>query len=300
LAVSILPFIAIWFALDPVLGHFKYQRAWGKFILSILLAWCLTFLAGEIFLGIYKLVRYRIWALLPGLIFPFILGFLSVFAWRIVFKGTYLLATQARWPFVRKVVRLGLSGLALVLIGVIFLRWFFIAKYSDRIYSNASVPSRTTVIVFGAGVYAGGPSFILKERMNVAAALFQAGKVERVLLSGDGRAVSFDETTVMETLAQESGIPRSVIVIDPVGYDTYSTCSHAHREYGITQAILVTQAFHLTRALLTCNQLGIDSVGVAAGQRNHDIKSVVVWNLREIPATFADWWKVGFPRPGWE
>lgn len=291
LAGSILPFVVVWLVLGRVVGHFDYQCSWRIFLFKAGLAWGLTALVAEILVALYWLIGYRIYLTLSVVIFNFLTGFFCMLAWRIAFKGTCQLITQRRWLFIRNVARLGLAILILALLGMLWLRWFSVTKYSEQIYPGVAVPSKPVAIVFGAGVYAGGPSAVLRERVNMAAALFKAGKVERVLLSGDGRAESFSETAAMEAMALALEIPESAIFLDPLGYDTYSSCLRARYEYDITQAVLVSQSFHLPRALLTCNGLGVESHGVVAAQSD-DIKSAFVWNIREIPATFVAWWHV--------
>jgi SanA protein len=293
LAVSILPFVLTWLMLGPALGHFDVQPAWGEFLLKVLQAWCLTFLLSETFVGIYRFVSHRIQAILIGLIFPFVFGLVCLLAWRIVFKGFYALSTQKRFPFLNKATRWGLVVLTGGAVGVLLLRLFWVAKFSSVLFSVAVVHPVPTAIVFGAGVYPDGtPSRLLVERINVAAELFQAGKVKTVLLSGDGRPASYDEPQVMAQLAESLGLPRSALILDPLGYNTYTSCYRARNVYGLRQAILVSQSFHLTRALLICTGLGVESVGVPAAEDQDNIQSAVYWNMREIPATLLAWGNV--------
>src|SRR4030066_24790 len=77
------------------------------------------------------------------------------------------------------------------------------------------------------------------------------------------------------------------IVLDYAGRRTYDTCFRAHAIFGIRQAILVTQSFHLPRALYTCNALGLEAIGVASDQRNYRTGSIIYWHLRELPATLT-------------
>ena len=133
--------------------------------------------------------------------------------------------------------------------------------------------------------------------MKVAAELFRAGKVRLVLLSGDARPASYNEPQVMAQLAESLGISRSALILDPLGYNTYASCYRARNVYGLRQAILVSQSFHLTRALLTCTGLGVESVGVPAAEDQGDIQSAVYWNMREIPATLLAWGNVYLFKP---
>jgi vancomycin permeability regulator SanA len=105
---------------------------------------------------------------------------------------------------------------------------------------------------------------MLAERLDTAAELYRIGKVERVLVSGDTSLGSHDETKAMRRYAIDRGIPPEVIARDFAGFSTYDSCYRAKEVFGVKRAILVTQGFHLPRALFIANSLGIDADGVAA------------------------------------
>jgi vancomycin permeability regulator SanA len=127
-------------------------------------------------------------------------------------------------------------------------------------------PSAPVVVVFGAELAPGGqrPKPFLAGRLDVAAELFRAGKVRAVLVSGDAAGTSGDEVAVMTRYLVERGVPAGRIVADPHGLDTYDTCARAADVYGIRRALLVSQSFHLPRAVALCRHLGIDADGVDA------------------------------------
>jgi SanA protein len=91
----------------------------------------------------------------------------------------------------------------------------------------------------------------------------------------------------MREYALSLGVPTSAIVLDYAGRRTYDTCYRAHAIFGIQDAILVTQSFHLPRALFTCNVLGINAIGVPSDQQDYRLGSLIYWNLRELPATLT-------------
>ena len=141
------------------------------------------------------------------------------------------------------------------------------------------------------------PPRFLQDRVQTAANLFFAGKVEKLLMSGDNRFVDYNEPAVMREVALSLGVPDDAIVLDYAGRRTYDTCYRAKAIFGVTEAILVTQAFHLPRAIYQCNQLGIDSVGVEADLRVYRKSSVLYWNVRELFATVAALWDVNISHP---
>ena len=147
-------------------------------------------------------------------------------------------------------------------------------------------------IVFGAGLTRSGEATpILKDRVETAAQLYFAGKVEKLLMSGDNRFLNYNEPEAMRQYALALGMPQDDIVLDYAGRRTYDTCFRAKAIFGVTKAILVTQKFHLPRAIFLCNMLGVDGMGVAADNFIYRKRSLLYWNLRELPATitaFAD------------
>ena len=156
----------------------------------------------------------------------------------------------------------------------------------NRIYTLENAPSASVAIVFGAGLTrSGAPTPILKDRVATAAQLYFDGKVEKLLMSGDNRFVDYNEPGAMRDYAIDLGVPAEDIVLDYAGRRTYDTCYRARHIFNVTQAVLVTQDYHLPRALITCTGLGIQALGVSADQRTYSRRSLTFWSLREVPAT---------------
>jgi SanA protein len=169
-----------------------------------------------------------------------------------------------------------------------------------RIYNSSEVPTRRVAIVFGAGLWRNGsPTPVLVDRVTTAANLYFAGKVEKLLMSGDNRFVDYNEPEAMRKLAVSLGVPNDAIVLDYAGRRSYDTCYRAKAIFQVDQAILVTQAFHMPRVIYECNKLGIESVGVESDLRIYRKSSVLYWNARELLATAAALWDVniGHPKP---
>jgi SanA protein len=165
-------------------------------------------------------------------------------------------------------------------------------------YTVEAAPKRAAVIVFGAGLWRdGSPTPVLRDRVATAARLYFAGKAEKLVMSGGNPTVYYDEPGAMRTYALSLGVPDEAIVLDYAGRRTYDTCYRARHIFGIREATLVTQGFHLPRALYLCNHLGIDGVGVQADLRQYRRSSRTFWNMREIPATLGALWDVHVARP---
>lgn len=167
----------------------------------------------------------------------------------------------------------------------------------DQIYAAPDgVPPRPVAIVFGAGVWPGGRlSDALADRMETAIDLYQAGKVNKLLLTGDNRFADYNEPAAMAAYARARGVPDADLVLDFAGRRTYDSCYRAGTIFGVEQAVLVTQAFHLPRALFTCDRLGIDAVGVVADR--HQYARTPWYEARELAAVARAWLDLNLLRP---
>ncbi len=178
----------------------------------------------------------------------------------------------------------------LVILAVIFLlpaAITYVASAGKR-YPLGIAPQGKTAIVFGAGLYRdGSPSPVLRDRVQTAVELYKAKKVEKLLMSGDNSTLSYNEPGAMKKYAIQLGIPEDDIVLDYAGRRTYDTCYRARSIFGVTEATLVTQDYHLPRALYICDVLGLKTIGVSADRRNYRLGTYIYWRLREIPATFT-------------
>jgi len=195
------------------------------------------------------------------------------------------------WRVIRTLVLLGLL--------VFFLPRFVTSIYAVfRTFSPEDVSPERVTIVFGAGLRRdGSPTAVLRDRVDTAARLYFAGKVEKLLMSGDNRVVDYNEPESMRRYARQLGVPDEAIVLDYAGRRTYDTCYRAKAIFGVESTILVTQKFHMSRALFTCNALGLKAVGVEAENYYYLKRSRLYWNIREQFATVGAFWDVYFKRP---
>jgi SanA protein len=175
--------------------------------------------------------------------------------------------------------------------------------YDDRIITDINSldtrdwPAPRVAVVFGASVYGNGDlSPILADRVNTAIALYRARKVDRILVSGDARHRSYNEPKAMYEYLISHGVAPKDAIVDTSGRSTYETCLRAKEVFGLNRAVLVSQGFHLSRALYIANQLGLDAFGMAGDmktEREIDYQGVREWaaelkaflNLHFIPPT---------------
>jgi SanA protein len=185
----------------------------------------------------------------------------------------------AQWLAILLVVGVLILGLSRIITGT---------QAISRLYDLQNAPQKPVAIVFGAGLTRDGrPTAVLRDRVEAAANLYFDGKAEIILMSGDNRFSDYNEPGAMRTYALSLGVPDHAIVLDYAGRRTYDTCYRAKAIFGVQEALLVTQNFHLPRALYLCNALGIKADGVSADLHPYRRSTQFIWNLRELPASLT-------------
>lgn len=171
-------------------------------------------------------------------------------------------------------------------------------RFRGQIFAEEEAPAQRVAIVFGAAVYAGGRlSPMLRDRVETAVQLYHAGKVEQLLLSGDNSSAEYNEPAHMMAYALSRGVPAEAIQPDYGGRRTYDTCYRARHVFLVEEAILVTQAFHLPRAVFTCENLGVAATGVIADRREYHPRSISWSESREVAALLRALYDVVLERP---
>ena len=178
-------------------------------------------------------------------------------------------------------------------------------RYGEQVYGSVNeLPAAKqqdsapwpAAVVFGAGYLSSGRlSTALADRMDTAITLYEAGQVNKLLLTGDNRFVDYNEPAAMAAYAETRGVPRGDLVLDYAGRRTYDSCYRAGAIFGLEQAVLVTQAYHLPRALFTCDRLGLDVVGVVSDR--HIYRGGSWYRFRELFALARAWIDVTLYRP---
>lgn len=147
--------------------------------------------------------------------------------------------------------------------------------------TQSDAPLSTAALVLGASVYQNGAlSPVLAARADRAIELYRAGKVKKILVTGDNSAISHNEVNPVGNYLLKAGIPKGDIFLDHAGFDTYSSMYRARDVFEIHSLTIVSQPFHLSRAVFIARMLGIDAVGVKAAGETGPYNT-----MREIPAT---------------
>ncbi|MET9698395.1 ElyC/SanA/YdcF family protein [Streptomyces sp. NPDC006529] len=156
------------------------------------------------------------------------------------------------------------------------------AAAGDRLRTTADTPAAEVAVVFGAGLWDGQPTPYLANRLDAAAALYRAGRVKVVLVTGDNSRVAYDEPDAMRAYLTRHGVPDGRIVSDFAGFDTWDSCVRTREIFGVHRAVLISQGFHIRRAVALCEAAGVESYGVGVDQA-HD----ATWYYGGVREVFA-------------
>ncbi len=187
--------------------------------------------------------------------------------------------------YVRVAVPFFLGLLAVVMMVPIVMR-FSVQQFI--LEPSGNIPQTEIAIVLGASVFRGAPSPVLADRADAAIALYRAGKVSKILVTGDNGALSHDEVTPVRKYLLAAGVRPEDIFLDHAGFDTYSSMYRARDVFGARSVTITTQDFHLPRALWIARKLGLTAYGVVA---EGDESSTYDY-VREIPAAIKALWDV--------
>ncbi|MGY5847753.1 SanA/YdcF family protein [Salegentibacter sp. HM20] len=187
---------------------------------------------------------------------------------------------------IKKTILFLVLGLIVIIMLVLGLKAYIEQDTRHLTYSRiAEIPEATTAIVLGASVHSDGKlSPVLKDRVDSALELFRRGKVEYILVSGDHRSDDYNEVDAMGNYLLEKGVPEEAIILDHSGLDTYDTMYRAREVFQIESGIVVTQKFHLPRALFIAKNLGLKYNGLEAGSVNYRATNKI--QRRELLANF--------------
>jgi vancomycin permeability regulator SanA len=146
--------------------------------------------------------------------------------------------------------------------------WMYVTT-GDRLRTTADVPRTEVAVVFGAGLWDGEPSPYLAHRLDAAAKLYREHRIEVVLVTGDNSREDYDEPDAMRAYLTRHGVPDTRIVSDYAGFDTWDSCVRARKIFGVHKAVLISQGFHIRRAVALCQAAGITSYGVAVADKHN-------------------------------
>ncbi|MFB7509090.1 SanA/YdcF family protein, partial [Streptomyces broussonetiae] len=161
------------------------------------------------------------------------------------------------------------AAMAVCVLALSPVTWLYVST-ADRLRTVADVPQAQVAVVFGAGLTNGRPSPYLAHRLNAAATLYRQGRIKAVLVTGDNSRTTYDEPDTMRAYLTQHGVPGRRIVSDYAGFDTWDSCVRARKIFGVDRAVLISQGFHIRRAVALCEAAGVDSYGIGVDE-THDV-----------------------------
>ncbi len=202
--------------------------------------------------------------------------------------------------FLNRRFRLVLSLFLAAALAISLIYWDVVRRGAPIVANRNAVPPMPVAIVFGAG-YSNtyGPGAVLFDRVQSAVGLYRAGKVQKLLMTGDNGHVGYSEPAAMRRCALRMGVPDRDIVLDYAGFRTYDSLYRARDIFSVHSAILVTQRYHLSRALYLAHALGMQAVGYPADRPGGYGRSEGALHRREFLAIENAWLEVNIlhPRP---
>ncbi|HEX5403672.1 MAG TPA: ElyC/SanA/YdcF family protein [Pseudonocardiaceae bacterium] len=161
----------------------------------------------------------------------------------------------------------------------------------------ATVPNTRVALVLGARVDGNRPTAFLASRLDAAVDLFTRHKVQLILVSGNDDRHGYDEPDVMRGYLIAHGVPAAQVIADHAGFTTWDTCARARQVFGVDRAILVTQTFHVARAVALCRANGVTGYGVGIDSMSVGVVSTVYGYVREFFAADKAMWDALVTKP---
>lgn len=178
------------------------------------------------------------------------------------------------------------AAVLLTVLGLAPVTWVYVAA-AGRVRTIDDVPEAPVALVLGAGVWGDQPSRLLARRLDVAIDLYRAGKVKVLLVSGDNSREEYNEPDVMRRYLVEHGVPETQVVADYAGFSTWDSCVRAKKVFGVDRLIVVSQEFHVRRALVLCEAAGLDAYGVGDDSLHGELRGPTLFGgAREILAAY--------------
>lgn len=199
----------------------------------------------------------------------------------------------------KKILKYGITIIIIIVIIVLGINLYVKKSTSKQIINEnncAKLSDVDCIIILGAGIWEDKPSPMLEDRLLEGIKLYQNNVSDKIIMSGDHGRKEYDEVNIMKNYAIEKGIPSENIFMDHAGFSTYESIYRARDIFKAKKIVIVTQKYHLYRALYIANQLGIEAYGVGADPRQY--VGAAYRELREILARDKDFVKCIFkPKP---
>ena len=189
--------------------------------------------------------------------------------------------------------------LSVITILLLVINMYVVLSTKDRIITEEQAKEKDgldCILILGAGIWGDKPSPMLEDRLNQGIELYNNGVASKIIMSGDHGSKDHDEVNIMKDYAIEKGLPSEDIFMDHAGFSSYDSMYRAKAIFEADNIIVVTQKYHLYRALYIAKQLDIEAYGIASNPRKYSGQSIR--EIREILARDKDFIKCIFkPEP---
>lgn len=183
-------------------------------------------------------------------------------------------------------VKIFITAAAVLIAAVLLINCYVVKKTESGIFDaeNLKTDNADCILILGAGVKNGKPTPMLRDRLLTGIALYEKGAAEKIIMSGDHGSSDYDEVNTMRRFAVEKGVPEEDIFMDHAGFSTYDSVYRAKKVFEADNIIIVSQKYHLYRALYISERLGVKAYGVSAslnkygGQLKRDVREIVARN----------------------
>lgn len=199
----------------------------------------------------------------------------------------------------KKIIKILLILIVVAVVFTLIINDYVKNSGSEYIMEEGAAPVADAVLILGAYVMPDGDvSGILNDRLTVGLELYQQAKAEKIIVSGDHGTVEYDEVNAMKQYLMDRGVEDEDIFMDHAGFSTYESMYRARDIFQVKKLIIVTQKYHLMRALFIARELGLEAYGVASDRHKY-VKAIGLYELREIAAREKDFFqaKIFKPKP---
>ena len=189
----------------------------------------------------------------------------------------------------KKILIIGIVLIIILFFILIGINFFVICSTSSRIVKSEELKDEENIdaiLILGAGIWGNKPSHMLEDRLLEGIELYNQNISNNIIMSGDHGKVDYDEVNLMKKFAIQKGVLSEDVFMDHAGFSTYESLYRAKEIFGAKKIVIVTQKYHLYRALYVARSLGIDAYGVASNPREY--AGQIVRDLREVLARDKD------------
>lgn len=200
--------------------------------------------------------------------------------------------------YIIRIIKVSLIFAAVIIIAVFSIDYYVEQSARKYIVNPEELIKADAILVLGAYVFPDGTvSSMLRDRLSVAQELYERGKAHKIIVSGDHGQIDYDEVNAMKTFLKNGKIPARDIYMDHAGFSTYESVYRARDVFKAKRVIIVTQEYHLIRAVFIARQLGLDAYGVASDKHDYGEGLMKAYRQREIAARNKDFFFAKFLQP---